>query len=108
MVCAHMLQSMEASEHVTSELINDVRYTGLKGFVFKSDGEPAIKAVKDNITTSLDQEYQVIHEESPVGDHQANGDIENAIREIEKEIRRLKGAAESHLGRAIDSQRPIL
>eukprot|EP00972_Heterocapsa_arctica_P070391 10396872-Heterocapsa_arctica.AAC.1 len=54
MVFAHMLQSKGTSERVTSELINDIRYTGLKRFVFKSDGEPAIKAVKDNVTTSLD------------------------------------------------------
>ena len=35
---------------------------------------------------TLGKKYEVMPEESPVGDHQANGDIENAFKELEKQI----------------------
>ena len=46
---------------------------------------------------TLGKKYEVIPEESPVGDHQANGEIENAIKELEKQIRILKLALEQKM-----------
>ena len=53
----------------------------------KSDQEPAIKS----LISEVRKEYQIdlAEEESGVGDSQANGEIENAIKELEKQIRVL-------------------
>ena len=108
MLFAHMLPSKEVGQHVVDVTKDDIEFLGLKRFVYKSDGEPAIKAVKTAVTESLPTTSTVMPEESPVEDHQANGDIENAIREIGKEIRTLKSATESKIGRRIASNHPIL
>ena len=57
--------------------------------IFKTDQEPAIMALKGRIIESLGKTVKVIPEETTVDDHQANGEIENAIREHEKQIRVL-------------------
>ena len=108
MLFAHMLPSKEVGQHVVDVTKDDIEFLGLKRFVYKSDGEPAIKAVKTAVTESLPTTSTVMPEESPVEDHQANGDIENAIREIGKEIRTLKSSTESKIGRRIASNHPIL
>ena len=59
------------------------------------DQEPAILALKERLIEALGTKVEIIEEESPVGDHQANGEIENAIKEVEKQIRVLKLLVES-------------
>ena len=46
--------------------------------------------------------------ESPVGDHQANGDAECAVREIKRQVRVLWYALEEHMGGLIKGGHPIL
>ena len=41
---------------------------------------------------------KVILRESPVGDHQANGDAECAVREIKRQVRVLRYALEERMG----------
>ena len=67
--------------------------------IFKTDQEPAIIALKERIIESLGKTVEVIPEESLVDDHQANGEIENAIREFEKQIRVLKSSVERKMQR---------
>ena len=50
----------------------------------------------------------MIEEESPVGDHQANGEIENAIKELEKQIRVLKDSVERKSQLVIKDDHPIM
>ena len=51
---------------------------------------------------------EVIEEESQVGDHQANGEIENAIKELEKQIRVLKHSIETKMQLVIKDDHPIM
>ena len=78
------------SEYAIEAIVEDIESLGIKRFIFKSDQEPAILALKERIIEALGKKYEVIPEESPVGDHQANGEIENCIKELEKQIRILK------------------
>ena len=51
-----------------------IQQTGVRMFINESDGEPAMKALKDSGAKALEG-VESIAQESPVGDHQANGDI---------------------------------
>ena len=70
---------------------------GIKRIIFNSDQEPAILSLKEGVIEALGKKYEVIPEESPVGDHQANGEIENCIKELEKQIRILKPGLEQKM-----------
>ena len=51
---------------------------GHKRYIAKSDGEPSILALKKNAAAQLGAE--MVPQESPAGDHAANGEAENAVK----------------------------
>ena len=70
-------------------------------FTNKSDGEPAMKALKDAAAKALEG-VESISQESPVGDHQAkNGDIESTVRTLKAQMRATRFALERRLGRQL-------
>ena len=83
-----------------------LRSLGYKRVVLKSDGEPAIVALKEHAAKEAGLEF--VSEESPVGDHQANGLIENAIREVKRQIRVLRSVLEEKIGRVLSDEDPVL
>ena len=76
--------------------------------IFKTDQEPAIVALRERIIESLGTKVEVISEESPVDDHQGNGEIENAIKELEKQIRVLKDSVERKMQLVIKDDHPVM
>jgi hypothetical protein len=52
-----------------------------KKFVFKSDDEEAVKALKNKSKNDLQEE--VVVEGSAVGDHAGNGAIEHAVKQVQ-------------------------
>ena len=58
-----------------------IQQTGVRMFINKSDGEPAMTALKDAAAKAAEW-VESISQESPVGDHQANGDIESTVRTL--------------------------
>jgi len=71
--------------HAVKQIIENLGYSKI---VFKSDQEPSIVALKVLVKNALD--IQVIREESPVYDHQSNGDVENAVEIIKSQFRAMK------------------
>ena len=51
---------------------------------------------------------EVVMQESPVGDHAANGLAENAVKEVKGSMRAIKHSLEERLGVEIKGDRPIL
>ena len=45
---------------------------------------------------------EIILEEAPVGDHRANGPVENAVKNVHGKFRVLKDALESRHGRRLE------
>ncbi len=60
--------------------------------ISKSDSEPAILALKE--AARRETSVEIIREEAPVGDHQANGVAENAVKNVQGQFRVLRGALE--------------
>ena len=60
-----------------------IQQTGVRRFINKSEREPAMKALKVAAAKELEG-AESTGQESPVGDHQANGDIESAVRTLRR------------------------
>ena len=58
-----------------------IQQTGVRRFINKSDGEPAMNALKD-AAAKAQEGVESNGQESLVGDNQANGDIESAVRTL--------------------------
>ena len=70
--------------------------------ILQSDGEPSVCALKVAATVRL-----AGLRDPPVGDHQANGDAECAVRVVKRQVRVLPHALEEHMGPIRDGH-PIL
>eukprot|EP00959_Pyramimonas_sp_CCMP1952_P458876 9477339-Pyramimonas_sp.AAC.1 len=62
-----------------------------------SDGESAIQALKREISNALPG-CDVIFQESPAGEHAANGAVENAVEQMNGQVRVLILARPTHWG----------
>ena len=80
--------------------------TGYKRVINKSDGEPAMVSLKTKAIESAGIEG--VPQESPVGDHQANGEAEAAVRDLKRQVRVLKISLESKLGLQLKDDDPVL
>ena len=66
-----------------------------------------MKTLKDAAAKALEG-VESIGQESPVGDHQANGDIESAVKTLKAQMRATRFGLESRLGRQLAHDDPIL
>ena len=73
--------------------MKDIELLGYNKIILKSDNEPSILALKKAVKDIT--KIEIISEESPVGNHQANGEIENAIKRFAGQFRTLKESIES-------------
>ena len=71
-----------------------IAFSGHRRVILKSDGESSITALKDAVKASCDVSMGV--EVSPMGDSQANGDVERAIQTVQGQVRTMKSALDSN------------
>ncbi|CAK0830015.1 unnamed protein product [Prorocentrum cordatum] len=62
---------------------------GWKRYVSRSDGERSLVALKQAVADQM-QAVETVMQESPVGDHAANGEAENAVKEVKRIVRAQK------------------
>ena len=79
---------------------------GYPRFVNKSDVEAAMVALKKNAAQYA--KLEAVPEESPVGDHQANGEIENVVMQVKRRQRAIRSSLEAKLGFALEDSDPVL
>ena len=103
---ARVVPAKGVNAHAVKQLAKQITLLGHKRILFKSDGEPAIKALKEAVKNELS--VDVAPEESPVGDHAGNGDAESAVRQVQGQIRTMKDALESRYGERIARDSHIL
>ena len=74
--------------------------------ILKSDQEPSIRALKEAI---MDMKImEIIPEESPAYEHQANGAVDNAVKRIGEQVRTMKLALEKRYGVRVEKEHMIL
>ena len=80
-------------------LASDIAMLGHQELVLKSDGEPAIMALKE--AAKMERNDRIVLEESPVRESKANGVIENTVQQVQGQFRTIKDALESRIGKRI-------
>ena len=105
-ITAHIVPKEGVDEHTVARIAQDIKNLGYKKIILKSDQEPAILALKEEIRRTLD--IDVIMEESPVGESQSNGRVERAVRTVKGQIRTLKESLDSRFQERIPSHHPVL
>ena len=107
---AHVTQGKSTSKEVYSQYLTkaavaDLVALGRNRLILKTDQEPAMVALQECGTAASNSE--IILRNSPVGESQSNGVIEKAVRDIEDQVRTLKGAAEDRLNTRIGVKSPL-
>ena len=87
-------------------LAHNVVSTGHQKVILQSGQEPSIIDVKHKAGTHIPTE--IVHEESPVGDSNANGSIERANQTIQGQIRAIKDYTERQIGATIGLDSSVL
>ena len=80
--------------------------TGHRKVMLQSEQEPSIIDVKHKVGTHIPTE--IVYEESPVGDSNANGSIERVNQTIQRQIRAIKYCTERQIGATIGLDSPVL
>eukprot|EP00971_Amphidinium_carterae_P047329 932633-Amphidinium_carterae.1 len=86
---------------------HQVRATGHMRMLWKSDQEPAMLALKNNVQKCLPK-VQFIMEESAVQDSQGNGAIEKANHLLANQVRVLKSQLEADFEMKFEATHPII
>ena len=97
-----------AIEQVAQQEAKDLKAWGAKRFIFKSDQESSLVALKARVAEILGSDFEVTMEVSPVDSHRSNGTIERAIQAMGGMVRTLKLALEKAFQWTIDPQSPIM
>ena len=92
---ARVVPAKGVNQYAVQSLSNELSYLGHKEFILKSDGEPAIVALKEAI--KAERQERIVLEKSPVGESRSNGAAENAVQQIQGQVRAIKHALESRL-----------
>ncbi len=71
----------------------------MKLIIMRSDSGPAILALNEAVRREASVEIAM--EEAPVGDRQANGVAENAVRNAQGQLRVLRNALESRINKRV-------
>ena len=106
-MAAIALEQKGLTQHGVTYFAGFIWQAGVRMFINNSDEEPAMKALKDAAAKAL-KGVESISQESPVGDHQANGDIESTVRTLKAQMRATRFALGSRLGRQLAHYDPIL
>jgi hypothetical protein len=81
------------------KLTDWIEQLGYKKIIIKSDSENSITALKKAV--KAESTLEMILEETPVGDHAANGAIESTIKQVQGQFRTMKSALETRLNMKI-------
>ena len=88
-------------------MVGWIRSLGYKRIVLRSDGEPSLVALLQDVSAQL-PEVEIAPKNSAVGDHQQNGLAEVAVREVKAQARILRSHLESCYKQRFRAGEPIL
>ena len=106
-LAATALPAKGVTEYGTKFFARFIEQTGIRRFINHSDNERAIVALKTAAALAV-QRVEAVPRECPVGDHQANGDIEVGVRELKRQMRAIRLSLEGKLGMKLNDNDPIL
>ena len=105
MVFAHIVSKKGPDPEVINQVLSDMEILGHRDIVFKSDQEPAMVAVQQEIRL---RRPGTALENSAIGESETNGMVENAIRRVTGLTRTLKSALESRIGKQVPNNSSVI
>ena len=93
-------------DRIVKKVLESIRKTGNTKMLLKTDGEPAIVQLQEQIIAQRD--HKTISQNPPAHDPQANGEAERAVQEVKAQLRAIKLGLEARVGEEIHVDRPIL
>ena len=94
-------KGIDVEEWSLREGLRFLDFPGYTSLLLKSDQEVSLGALLSKMKTHRGEQTQTMTEHSPVGDSQSNGFIERTIQSVEGQIRTLRSATQSRLGRKL-------
>jgi len=111
-VFAHAVpqKGIDEKNYAVDTVVSDVMWLGYNKVLLKSDNEPAMVKVLKEVITRLKVlgVDQVGEEHSPPYDSQANGSVENAVKQVKARMRTLKLCLERRIGKRIPPKHPVM
>ena len=111
---AHLLEGKSTtaeaySAYVCTSLLNDLRFLDYKKVILKSDQERSMKALQERIRQMRTaSNEQTLVENSPVGESQSNGFVEEAIKDVEEMVGTLLISLEEKIDARLPQESPII
>ena len=93
-------------ERIVGKLLRSITEIGNTKMILKTDGEPALVQVQEEIINRRPQ--RTIPENPPAYDPQSNGAAERAVQEIKAQLRAIKLGLEARLQKELEATLPIL
>ena len=98
-IMADVVPEKGENDYAIKRLSNNLGILGHQEMIIKSDGEPAIVALKKAV--KRERPENIMFEESPVGESRSNGETERAVQEAQGKIRSVKLGLEARYKRRI-------
>ena len=99
-------------EYATRRASHDIdKIMGYKKFIIKGDQEPALRTLIDSVAALCGDQVeiqQIMQEETPVGESQSNGPIENAVGRVQGQYRTMKSDLETQYKGKIPKSHPVI
>ena len=92
--------------HGAEEMKKDIDKLGCKEIILKSDGEPALKSVQEEVKRRRND--PTILENSAPGDSRANGAAERAVQALGEHVRVLRAGLQRRLDMVIRGSHPVM
>ena len=106
MMFARVVPNKGVDEYAVKRLRRDLNMLGHRRIVLRSDEESNIVAL--GTAVKREAEIDIVSEQTAVGDHQANGNIENVVRQIAGQFRTIKDGLETRINHKINGEMSIV
>ena len=98
----------DESQYSIDIMAEHIQSMGHAKFLHKSDQEGALKNVMQTALGQLGSRFESVPEESPIGAHQSNGPIENAVQQAAGIIRVQRSSLEQSQGIVVAHDSPLV
>ena len=103
---ANVVPSKGVNPYAVKRCGQNLQLLGYSRLVLKCDQEPSIMALRNAVKG--DVAIDVVPENNPVGESQANGEVEGAIRMVKAQVRTMRLALQSRYNTVIGEDHPIV
>lgn len=104
---AHVMPQKGVHPYAVRRMAQNLDQLGHKKLNFKTDQEPAILALRAAVAVEATADC-IIPEASPVGESQANGEVEGAVRMIKAQVRTMRLSLQSRYNREIKEDHNVI